>query len=88
MLKAGDKLAHKLSKRIGQVSDLRTVSTGRVKSGSEYGFLYGLVRTANAQFSGRFTQVVLADSNLLSSSLHTVSTVPITNTNLYKGIVS
>jgi hypothetical protein len=88
MLKAGDKLAHKLSKTFGQVLDLPTVSTSRDDKSLLYGFLCGLGSTANTQLLGRFTQALSVNFNLLGSSLYPVSTAPTNNTNLYKGIVS
>jgi hypothetical protein len=87
MLKPGDKLAYKLSKRIGQVLDLPTVSTSRHDKSFLYGFLCGLGNTASTQFSSRYAQAVSADFNLSGLTLYPVSTAPTTNTNLYKGIV-
>jgi len=80
MLRLGDKLGYKLSKRFGQVSALPTVSTIWFDRRIGLRFLCGPTGTLNAQFFDRYTQALMANYNLLFKSLYPVSTVPINNT--------
>ena len=84
MLRVVAKAVVKLSKNVGQVLALPTVSTCYSFSGFSSPLLYSLKSAAGTQFFGCFTQIVSANLNLLNLSLYPVSTRPINNTNLIK----
>jgi hypothetical protein len=84
MLRVVAKAVVKLSKNVGQVLALPTVSTCYSFSGFSSPLLYSLNAAANTQFHSRFAQALLAGFNQLSLGLYPVSTRPINNTNLIK----
>ena len=76
----------KLRKSFGQVWGLPTLSTDRGLLALWRVGLYLPKHTANARFLGRYAQPQVSIFNLLGSYLCSVSTAPITNTKLIKGI--
>jgi hypothetical protein len=84
MHRFGDKLVGKLSKSFGQVLSLPTLSTYHSFVDFSRFVLSGYEPSGNTQFSSRFTQAFLANSNLLSWGLCPLSTRTINNTNLIK----
>ena len=73
-----------LLKALGKAGGLYTLSTVLPKYLTSQVFFIRRLCAASEQFYGRYTQLVLTNSNLIFINLCPVSTVPTNKTNLIK----